>query len=143
MTSKKRDGAALGPSKKGRRPVKNSHKTLTGSFFSDFERSWQEHGREMLCHLAVEQPLAYVRAMVKLALIEHGGSGDLSDFDRQRNRVGILQLLKDREAKYLRLVICLDSEAEPRMQAPEALFEHIRCRSIRCTPVSCATEMPR
>jgi hypothetical protein len=48
----------------------------------------------MLCHLAVEQPLAYVRAMVKLALIEHAGSGDLSDFDRQRNRENVLQLLK-------------------------------------------------
>jgi hypothetical protein len=41
--------------------------------------------------------------MVKLALIEHAGSADLSDFDRQRNREGVLQLSKDLETSPERL----------------------------------------
>jgi hypothetical protein len=77
--------------------VEGSRKKLAEDFFSDLTAAWQEHGREILYRLAAEQPLAYVRAMVKLVLIEDAGSADLSDFDRQRNREGVLQLLKDRE----------------------------------------------
>jgi hypothetical protein len=95
MTSKKRHRLASRPSKTGCRRAEGSDQKLAQGFFSDFARSWQEHGREMLYRLAAEQPLAYVRAMVKLALIEHAGSADLSEFDRQRYRDEVLERLDD------------------------------------------------
>ena len=92
--SKKGDRAASKTFGNGYSRAEGSRKKLAEDFFSDLTAAWQEHGREILYRLAAEQPLAYVRAMVKLALIEHAGSGHLSDFDRQRNRENVLQLLK-------------------------------------------------
>jgi hypothetical protein len=94
MMSKKGDRAASRPLRKGLSRAEGSRKHLVEDFFSDLTRSWQERGRKMLYHLAAEQPLAYVRAMVKLALIEHAGSANLSEFDRQRYREGGIAALK-------------------------------------------------
>ncbi len=57
--SKMGDRAASRPSKKGLSRAEGSRTKLAEDFFADLTRSWQEHGREMLYHLAVEQPLAY------------------------------------------------------------------------------------
>jgi hypothetical protein len=101
--SKKGDRAASKTFGNGYSRAEGSRKKLAEDFISDLTRAWQEHGREILYRLAAERPLAYVRAMVKLALIEHAGSADLIEFDRQRNRKGVLQLLKDRETSPERL----------------------------------------
>ena len=61
MTSKKGDSAASRPSRNGFRRAEGSRKKLAEEFFSDLTRAWQEQGREILCRLAAEQPLAYVR----------------------------------------------------------------------------------
>ena len=98
MTLKKRERAASRPSKKGGSQAEGSGEKLAEQSFADFARLWQEqNGREMLRQLSVEQPLAYFQAMVELALVLHRGSGKLSDFERQRNREDVLQLLKDQE----------------------------------------------
>ena len=97
MTPKKRERAASRPSKKGGSRAEGSGEKLAEQFFADFARLWRKYGREMLEHVRAERPLAYFQAMVELTLVLHRGSGKLSDFERQRNREDVLQLLKDQE----------------------------------------------
>ena len=97
MKGKKRERAASKPSQEGGSRAEGSGKKFAEQFFSDFARSWPEHGREMLRELSAEQPLAYFQAMVELTLVLHRESGKLSDLDRQRNREDVLLLLKDQE----------------------------------------------
>ena len=60
---------AGGPRRSGGARKKLAEEKLFEDFLSDLERSWQQHGRETLCRLATDRPLAFFQLMIKLAQV--------------------------------------------------------------------------
>ena len=93
MTSKKRERATSKAPKTGCSGAEGSRKKLGEAFLADLDRSWQQHGREILDRVRIERHQVYFRALVKLTLVLHGALGEPGDFDRRRNREQVLQRL--------------------------------------------------
>ena len=70
---------------------------LVEQFLAALDRSFQEHGREILHTVMTKRPRLYFRALVMLAQVQHRGSSKLSDLDRQRNRAEALLRLERRQ----------------------------------------------
>jgi len=64
------------------------------AFLADLDRSWEQHGREILDRVRTDRPKVYFRIMTKLTVALHRALGKLNDFDRQRNREEVLQRLE-------------------------------------------------
>lgn len=94
MNSKKR--AASTTSKKGCRRADGSHHKLAEDFLAQLDRSWQQHGREMLAWLRAERPKVYFKAMVRLTEVLHCRLLEPPKFDRSRIRADVLQRLQER-----------------------------------------------
>ena len=94
MTSKKRERANSKALKKGCSRGEGSRKKLAEAFIADLNRSWRQHGREMLERVRSERPKVYFRALVKLTLALHRALGDPNNFDRRRHREEVLQRLE-------------------------------------------------
>jgi hypothetical protein len=73
-------------------------KKLAEDFLSDLERLWQQHGREALCRLATERPLAFFRMMIKLAQVHPLELGPPEERAWPCNREEVLQRLETRGA---------------------------------------------
>ena len=63
------------------------------AFLADLDRSWEQHGREILDRVRTERPKVYFKIMLKLTVALHRAIGTLSDSDR-RNREEVLQRLE-------------------------------------------------
>jgi hypothetical protein len=69
-------------------------KDLVEKFLAELDRSFQEHGREILHSVMIKRPTLYFRALVTLAKVQARGSSRLSDLERQRNRAEALLRLE-------------------------------------------------
>ena len=95
MTSKKkRERTASKASKRHRSRGEGSREKLAEAFLADLDRSWEQHGREILDRVRTDRPKVYFRIMTKLTVALHRALGKLNDFDRQRNREEVLQRLE-------------------------------------------------
>jgi len=82
----------------GPRRRKGAPEKLAEDFLSDLESLWQQHGREALCRLAIERPLAFFRMMIKLAQVHPLELGPPEESGYPCNRAEVLQRLKTRGA---------------------------------------------
>ena len=73
-----------------------SHHKLAEDFLAQLDRSWQQHGREMLAWLRAERPKVYFKAMVRLTEVLHCRLPEPPKFDRSRIRADVLQRLQER-----------------------------------------------
>jgi len=95
MTSKKkRERTPSKASKRHRSRGEGSREKLAEAFLADLDRSWEQHGREMLERVRTERPNVYFRIMTKLTVALHSALGKLSEFDRRRIREDVLQRLE-------------------------------------------------
>jgi len=70
-----------------------SREKLVTAFLTNLDRSWHQHGREILARVWAERPEVYFKALVKLALVLHRQI-EPNDFDRPRRREEALQRLE-------------------------------------------------
>ena len=80
--------------KTGSNSAEGSCKKLAEAFIADLNRSWRQHGREMLERVRSERPKVYFRALVKLSVALHRALGASNNFDRRRHREEVLQRLE-------------------------------------------------
>jgi hypothetical protein len=80
--------------KTGSNRVEGSRMKLAEAFIADLNRSWRQHGREILERVRSERPKVYFRALVKLSVALHRALGDSNNFDRRRHREEVLQRLE-------------------------------------------------
>ena len=64
--TKKRKRVMSKASKAGCRSAEGLRRKLAEDFVAHLNRSWKQHGREILARLTTEQPELYFKAMVKL-----------------------------------------------------------------------------
>jgi hypothetical protein len=83
------DGTPAQPSQ-----AQTAGEDLVEKFLAALDRSFQEHGREILHGIMIERPRLYFRALVMLAQVQDRGSGKLSDLDSQRIRAEALLRLE-------------------------------------------------
>ena len=92
MKSKKRATGDL--SIKTRRPVESSHQKLAEEFLARLDRTWQQHGREILHRVMAERPKLYFQVMARLTQVLHHQLPEPPGFDRRRYRADVLQRLE-------------------------------------------------
>jgi hypothetical protein len=94
MRSKKR--ATSKASKKARRPGEGSYQNLAENFLAHLDRTWQQHGREILDRVLAERPELYFQALVRLTVVLNRRLPEPPEFDRRCYRADILQRLQQR-----------------------------------------------
>jgi hypothetical protein len=94
MRGKKR--ATSTASKANHRTTKGSHQTLAENFLARLDRTWQQHGSEILDRVMAERPKLYFQAMVRLTVVLHRRLPEPSEFDRRQYRADILRRLQQR-----------------------------------------------
>jgi hypothetical protein len=70
-----------------------SRKKLAEAFPAYLDRSWQQHGREILDRVRTERPRVYFRALVTLTVALHRALGKLTEFDRRAPSRGSIAAL--------------------------------------------------
>jgi hypothetical protein len=83
-------------SKNARRRAERSHQKLAESFLTRLDRTWQQHGREVLDRVMAARPELYLHALVKLTEVLHCRLPEPPDFDRRHYRADVLQRLQQR-----------------------------------------------
>jgi hypothetical protein len=99
-------------SKAGCRSAEGRRK-LAEDVFAHLNRSWEQHGCEILARVSAERPELYFKALVKLTLALHRVIGEPTDFDRRRNREEVLRRLEARIADARTLPEQLKAGREP------------------------------
>jgi hypothetical protein len=94
MRGKKR--ATSTASKANHRTTKGSHQTLVENFLARLDRTWQQHGREILDRVLAERPALYFQAMVRLTQVLHRRLPEPPGFDRRQYRADVLHRLHER-----------------------------------------------
>ena len=82
-------------SKKTRR-LEGSHQKLAKEFLVRLDRTWQQHGREVLNRVMAERPELYFQALVRLTQVLHRRLPEPPGFDRRQYRADVLQRLQQR-----------------------------------------------
>ncbi len=75
------------------RRLEGSHQKLAEEFLARLDRTWQQHGREVLDCVMAERPELYFQVMVRLTQVLHRRLPEPPEFDRRRYRAGVLQRL--------------------------------------------------
>ena len=83
-------------SKNARRRAERSHQKLAEEFLARLDRTWQQHGREILDRVMAERPELYFQALVRLTQVLHRRLPEPPEFDRSRYRADVLQRLHER-----------------------------------------------
>jgi hypothetical protein len=83
--------------KNARRGAERSYQKLAENFLARLDRTWQQHGREVLDRVMAERPELYFQAMVRLTQVLHRRLPEPSGFDRRQYRADVLQRLQQRE----------------------------------------------
>jgi hypothetical protein len=96
MTAKKRERTTSKASKTRCRQTEGSRRKLAGDFLADLDRSWEQHGHEILDRVIAERPKVFFKAMVKLTQVLHRALDKPSNFDRRHIREDVLQRLERR-----------------------------------------------
>ncbi len=94
MTSAKKRKRTTSKASNERSRGEGSHKKFAETFLADLDRSWEQHGREVLDRVMTERPKVYFKVMTKLTVALHRATGKLNDFDRRRIREDVLQRLE-------------------------------------------------
>ena len=79
-------------SKNARRGPESSHQKLAENFLAGLDRTWQQHGREVLARVGE----LYFQAMVRLTVVLHRRLPEPPGFDRRQYRADVLQRLQQR-----------------------------------------------
>ena len=74
--------------------TKGSHQTLAEDFLARLDRTWQQHGREILDRVLAERPELYFQALVRLTVALHRRLPEPPGFDRRQYRADVLQRLQ-------------------------------------------------
>jgi hypothetical protein len=111
--TKKRKRVMSKASKAGCRSAEGLRRKLAEDVFADLNRSWEQHGREILAPVRAERPELYFKALVKLTLALHRAIREPTDFDRRRNREEVLRRLEARIADARTLPEQLKAGHEP------------------------------
>ena len=90
-----------------------SHRKLGENFFAQLNRSWEQHGREILARVYAERPQLYFKALVNLTVALHRAHREPPNFDRRRHREEVLQRLEARIADARALPEQLKAGHEP------------------------------
>ena len=88
-------GKKTATSKKTRR-LEGSHQKLAENFLARLDRTWQQHGHEILDRVMAERPKIYFQALVRLTVILHRRLPEPPGFDRRQYRADVLQRLQQR-----------------------------------------------
>ena len=84
-------------SKNARRGAERSHQKLAEEFLARLDRTWQQHGREILNRVMAERPELYFSSAGQV----DGGSAPAAprapEFDRRHYRADVLQRLQERK----------------------------------------------
>ena len=83
-------------SSKNARRRERSHQKLAEYFLARLDRTWQQHGREVLDRVMAERPERYFQAMVSLTVVLHRRLPEPPGFDRRHYRADVLQRLQQR-----------------------------------------------
>ena len=86
-------------SKNARRRAERAHQKLGENFLARLDRTWQQHGREILDRVMAERPKLYFQVMVRLTQVLHRRLPEPSGFDRRQYRADVLQRLQQRAEK--------------------------------------------
>ena len=82
-------------SKNARRRTERSHQKLAQEFLARLDRTWQQHGREVLDRVMAERPELYFQALVRLTQVLHRRLPEPPGFDRSQYRADVLQRLQE------------------------------------------------
>ena len=81
-------------SKASSRSAVGLRRKLGEDVLAHLDRSWEQHGREILARVMAERPELYFKALVELTLAPHRAIREPTDFDRRRNREEVLRRLE-------------------------------------------------
>jgi hypothetical protein len=93
MTSKKRERTTSKASKRGCRRAEGSRRKLAEAFLADLDRSWQQHGREILDRVRTERPQVYLRRWSSLRGLYTARSANRTTSTGGTNREDVLRRL--------------------------------------------------
>ena len=80
------------------RRLEGSHQKLGENFLARLDRTWQQHGREILDRVMAERPELYFHALVRLTQVLHRRLPEPPGFDRRQYRADVMLRLQERTA---------------------------------------------
>jgi hypothetical protein len=86
----------IASSKNARRRAERAHQKPGENFLARLDRTWQQHGREILDRVMAERPELYFQALVRLTQVLHRRLPEPPGFDRRQYRADVLQRLQQR-----------------------------------------------